>query len=375
MLNYLRKVILKKQHKAVPIDLPNTKNPPIYPPKKYILSKKMKKFYELDLQYESYGKKNPKIFFYVIRRTPGAGFFSNLNFVLQNLLICNRLKMIPVVDMKNYPTLYNCKIKINNSLNSWNYFFESVSKYSLDEVYKSKNVVICDNRTSQKGFYEVKKKSIFKYFYGFQYLNTNHKKIFKKYIKIKKEFLEASNKFVKNKFKNKKVLGICFRGSDQKKSGYQPYTPTEEQMLFATDSLIKKYKFDKIYLCTEDIDYLNFYKKNYGDKVLYSNTVRTTDKVDLFDSKYVKHRYKIGKGNLIDMMILSKTNHILFATSNIPYAAIFYSNKKFPYSIIDNGMKGNIFISQFSWYVRKRLPSFLGGFKKEFRNFNVFKKY
>ena len=172
MLNYLRKVILKKQHKAVPINLPNTKNPPIYPPKKYILSKKMKKFYELDLQYESYGKKNPKIFFYVIRRTPGAGFFSNLNFVLQNLLICNRLKMIPVVDMKNYPTLYNCKIKINNSLNSWNYFFESVSKYSLDEVYKSKNVVICDNRTSQKGFYEVKKKiniqiflwiSIFKY--------------------------------------------------------------------------------------------------------------------------------------------------------------------------------------------------------------------
>ena len=67
MLNYLRKLILKKQHKAVPISVTVKKKPPIYPPKKYVLSKKFKIFNELDLQYESYGNKNPKIFFYVIR--------------------------------------------------------------------------------------------------------------------------------------------------------------------------------------------------------------------------------------------------------------------------------------------------------------------
>ena len=33
----------------------------------------------------------------------------------------------------------------------------------------------------------------------------------------------------------------------------------------------------------------------------------------------------------------------------------------------DNGMKGNIFTSQFSWYLKKSLPSFLGGFKNEIR--------
>ena len=371
MLNYLRKIILKKQHKAVPIVFPKKKTSPISSPKKYVSTLVKNKFSELNLQYESYGKKNPNKFFYIIRRTPGAGFFSNLNFVVHNLFICDQLKMIPVIDMENYPTLYNCKVKINNSRNSWNYFFDNVSKYSLDEVYKSKNVILCDNRTSTKGWPEVKFKSIFKYFYGFQYLNNNHKKIFKKYIKIKKEFLDISNKFVIKNFKNKKVLGVCFRGSDQKKTGYQPYTPTEKQMLYATNSLIKKYKFDKIFICTEDIDYLNFYKKNFGDKVLHSNSPRTTDKVDLFDSNDGKHRYKIGKGNLIDMLILSKTKHMLFATSNIPYTAIFYSNKKFPYSIIDNGMKGNIFISQVSWYIRKNLPSFLGGFKNEFKNLNT----
>ena len=90
-----------------------------------------------------------------------------------------------------------------------------------------------------------------------------------------------------------------------------------------------------------------------------------------FEGQDNKHRYKVGKGNLIDMLILSKTNHMLFATSNIPYTAIFYSNKRFPHSIIDNGMKGNIFISQVSWYIRKNLPSFLGGFKNKFKNINT----
>ena len=76
----------------------------------------------------------------------------------------------------------------------------------------------------------MKFKSIFKYFYGFNLLGSRHKKIFKKYIKIKKEFLDYSNKFVSKNFKNKKVLGICFRGGDRKKGAYQPYPPTEKQL-------------------------------------------------------------------------------------------------------------------------------------------------
>ena len=109
MINYLRKIILKKQHKAVPISVPKKKALPINSPKKYVSTLIKNKFNELNLQYESYGKKNPNKFFYIIRRTPGAGFFSNLNFVVHNLFICDQLKMIPVIDMENYPTLYNCK--------------------------------------------------------------------------------------------------------------------------------------------------------------------------------------------------------------------------------------------------------------------------
>ena len=40
----------------------------------------------------SFGKKNKKKFFYLINRSPGAGFFSNVNFVLNQLLICQKSK-------------------------------------------------------------------------------------------------------------------------------------------------------------------------------------------------------------------------------------------------------------------------------------------
>jgi hypothetical protein len=355
MLNYLREKLYAKYRLAR--QSWHTKNSNF---KKY-------KFNHLDLEYRTYGNKNASNFFYVIKRAPGAGFFSNLNFVIHHLLICDDLKMIPVIDMQNYQTFYNCKNKINNSLNSWNYYFKPVSKYSLEEVYSSKNVIICDNKTSAKGGFSNKNYiSEFKYLNGFEYLDHRHKKITKKYIKINEDIIaEAEN--ISKKLKKNKVLGICFRGSDQKKSAYQPYTPTEKQMVYATELLLKKYNLNKIYLCTEDSDYLNFYKKNYNNVLFNPNSIRTTDKKDLFDSNEKNHRYKIGRGQLIDMLVLSKTNFLLFAPSNIPEAATFFANHQIPKAIIDNGMKGNIFVSQFSWYLRKSLPLFLGGFKNKIK--------
>ena len=67
MLNFLRKIILEKQHKAKPINLKKKNLAPISPHKKYILKINKKKLKELDLQYVSYGKKNPNKFFYIIR--------------------------------------------------------------------------------------------------------------------------------------------------------------------------------------------------------------------------------------------------------------------------------------------------------------------
>ena len=48
---------------------------------------KSNKFNYLDFTYKRYGNKNPNKYFFIIKRSPGAGFFSNLNFVIHNLYI------------------------------------------------------------------------------------------------------------------------------------------------------------------------------------------------------------------------------------------------------------------------------------------------
>lgn len=351
ILNYIRKKLYQRTHFARQSWEPSNK---IY---------KSNQFNEFNFAFKRYGLKNSNKYFYIIKRSPGAGFFSNLNFVIHNLYICEQLGMIPVIDMENFQTFYNCKIKINNTKNSWEYYFKPVSNYKLTEVYKSKNVVFCDPRTSVKGYDLQNYRSNFRFFNGFQFLDNRHKKIIDKYIKIKPEIINDAKKIYSN-FKNKKILGICFRGSDSKKNAYQPHTPTKEQMLYATNKLLNKYNFDKIFLCTEDQDYLQFYIDNYSDYLIYNkNTPRTTDARDLFDYPNKKHRYLVGRENLVDVLTLSKTHHMLFGVSNIPYTAMFLSSKKIPHSIIDNGMRGGVIKSLFSFKVKEMLPDYFGGFK------------
>ena len=98
-----------------------------------------------NINLHSFGIKNKNKKFYVIRRSPGAGFFSNLTYVLGHLQIAKKYKFTPVIDMENYPTIYNEKNIKNKTYNSWEYYFKKVSKYKLDEVYKSKNVIITSN--------------------------------------------------------------------------------------------------------------------------------------------------------------------------------------------------------------------------------------
>ncbi len=93
-----------------------------------------------------FGPQNPLKTFYIIRRRPpGWGFFSNIFFVIQGIIYSEKHDYIPLVDMENYwMAELNSTKKFNGTYNSWCYFFNQTSEYSLDEVYKSKNVILSD---------------------------------------------------------------------------------------------------------------------------------------------------------------------------------------------------------------------------------------
>ena len=321
--------------------------------KKNILKKSKNQNDDLFYSIKSFGLKNKNKIFYVINRSPGGGMFSNLNFVIHHLLIANKFKFIPVIDMQNFITFYNEKKKINNSFNSWDYYFEKINNYKLEVIYQSKNVIFTTKNTNNNLFFD-----------GYNKLTSQHKIIVKRYIKFNKQLIKESNNFIKENFARQKILGVHFRGTDQKTQERHPFPATIKQIENNILALFKEKKFDKFFLVTEEKKYLKYFKKNMKDKILYFDSF-VSNQTNIFDdNNRALHRYNIGKENIINMMCLSKTDHILGVSSNLADASIFFSNKKIPVTKINNGVNSNnIFIAQILWHLKKILPSFLGGFK------------
>ena len=298
----------------------------------------------------SCGNKNPGKIFYVIRRSPGAGLFSNLIYVLNHLDIANKHNFIPVIDMENYPTIYNERKSINGTKNSWLYYFEPVSKYSIEDVYKSKNVILSKNR-----FYDV-----------FSHKIYNKKNLLKlsKNIVIKKNIKSKADNFIRNTQLNKyKTLGIHYRGTSYKDAANHPFPPTYKQLVKKIDSLDVKNKFDKIFFSTEDKGMFDRIAKKYKNKIFFYNSFRSK-KDDAF-KKYCRpnHRFKLGEEILIESLILSKCNTFLFVETNVSAFVRFLKVKNQILIPFNNGINSsNAFVAKWLWYIKKVLPPKLGGF-------------
>ena len=172
-------------------------------------------FKEPEIIFKSFGDLNKDKIFYVIKRTPGTGLFSNVTFVVNHLRVCAKNNFIPIVDMENFKTIYNEKKKIKNTYNAWEYYFEKMNNHSLEEVYQSKNVLITSD-------------NFFNFFVYNMELDNQISKLFKEQIKVKKLLFKSFERISKN-FNNQKILGIHFRGTSYKRSPGHPFPATKNQ--------------------------------------------------------------------------------------------------------------------------------------------------
>jgi hypothetical protein len=336
--------LLKKQIKKLFLATPTTLN---------IINKKiLNNDYTYNIN--SFGNLNKNKIFYVIRRSPGTGLFSNLTFVLNHMLIAKKFGFIPVVDMKNFITIYNEKNSIYDTKNAWEYYFKPISNYSLDEVYKSYKVVFCDNKFYNTFCYNIEK-------------NDSMKKILQNEIKFNDKIYNEFKYIQKKNYKGK-ILGIHFRGTSYKSSPGHPFPATTKQMINLTNRLIKKYKFKKIFLATEEESYLKVFKEEFKDKLIYLKDIYRSNKNDAF-KKYPRknHRYKLGKDIILEMLLLSSSNYFVYVESNVSSAVMSLNiNKKQKRLMINNGTNSkNQFLAQWLWYVKKMLPNNLGGFRNQ----------
>ena len=301
-------------------------------------------------KYKSFGEKNPDKVFYVIYRTPyEAGFFSNFAHVVRHLKLIEGTSFIPVVDFQNFKTFYNVDKPINETENSWEYYFEQLSPYSLEEVYQSKNVLFCDGQ----------------YPHGVKFSESETYEYYNKAFRVKEDILKIINQYDEI-FANKKVLGVHFRGKDLNIFPGHSFGVTKKQMFKYTDEIIERYGIEKIFVATDEKSYLDEYIKRYGDMVFFADNFRT-EKINEFNiTPRDNHRYLLGREVLVDLIMLLKCNGILHGISNIPITAKKI-NPDFAFAYeIDNGVNSkNKYFARYLFKIKKRLPKFLGGLLDE----------
>ena len=347
MINFIKK-FLKKIFLFLPIDIMSfffdDRAKPLF-----VKKKKLNNSIKINLY--SFGNLNKDKIFYIIRRSPGAGLFSNVIYVLNHIAIAKKHGFVPFVDMENFNTIYNEKKKINGNLNAWEYYFEQITKNTINNIYKSHKVIITDNK-----FYKNFKHSI---------IDKELINIAKKYLKTKNKFVNEANNFIKKNFKSK-TLGIHYRGTSYKTSANHPFPPTKNQIISRSKYLIKKYRYNKIFICTEEKGIFDELSKEFGDKICFLSESYRSNKDDAF-KKYPRHnhRYKLGKEILIESIILSKCHGLLYQNSNVSeFIKYLDYKKKIKYFYMKTAFNSsNEYIAKWLWYYKDKVPKFMGGFE------------
>lgn len=291
-------------------------------------------------QKKSYGELNPDKTFFVIRLCPpGTGFLANYNYVLGYMKYAFDKGWIPVVDMENYATLYQEEEPINGTRNVWEYFFEqpfdpvTKKRYTLDEVYKSKNVVLA--KADDQSMYDSSlREEVLEWQYEMSLL-----------VPFKKDMQEHINKVASECLpQNVKVLGVPTRGSEQKKRVIgHPIAMNVDEILPIVKQKCEEWNIEHVFIKAEEEETIEYLEKEL-DNVHYSKCDRirkynVNKDVNASIAKRTISKSESLKDYLTDIKILSMCASLLGTENNGLTTAVIWNGGKYEHQeVIDNGV-------------------------------------
>jgi hypothetical protein len=297
----------------------------------------------------TFGPKHADKVFYVIwREGYGSGFFSNMAHVLCHLSVADSLGMEPVVDFLNHVTLYNEEEEVAGTLNAWEYYFQPTSTVAVDQVYESRHVFLCDGR----------------YPAGFSANMADHprlRKAYDRFIRVLPDIEQSVEEWA-SRF-GPRTLGVHFRGQEQNRTPGHMLGPTERQILDVTARAVREKGFDQIFLVTEDQRYLDVFRKEFGAMVLATDSFRTDGENAYRMSPRPQHRYLLGRGVLVDALLLSRCQALVAGSSNVSEFAKLVNGGRFEavWTIWNGKNSTELLVALYQYGLRKRLPRRLGG--------------
>lgn len=260
---------------------------------------------------KSFGEKNQNETVLLIRPNAEDGIQGLLSLVAETLRwidYADKKHFIPIVDYKNFNTQYG-----NNVDNAWEYYFKQPSSLTLNDAYKSKNVV----------YSGVTKKTILdlRLFSGEMFRNKN---VLNESIRIAQSWLMLTDEVQQIvDYENMSIhvedcIGVFIRGTD-----YTRLRPTGEYVQPSIEQLInkirefsEKYSEKPIFLVTEDYAYYQILVGSFGDRiriVSYDSFIKDyADNVFLGESSFLdKNKKNRGMKYLVKIVLLSKCKYLI----------------------------------------------------------------
>lgn len=272
----------------------------------------------------SLGNENIDKIFLVIRLGGiTAGLGAILNKVSLNISYAKEKGYIPIIDLTD-KNQYLEKDEIGK-INAWEKFFEQPTKYKMQDIQKSKNIIITSTNNRPN------------------LINTNNLSFLKMKPRLEREVIKYNDSLYGE---GKKGLGVLFRGSDyanRKPYRHQIQPNLETMILKVKEKLLeweKQTKFDFIYLCTEVEEAVKCFKKEFGNKLRFYPQKRVNQNYNgyLAEKKFERKddAYHRGADYYIVLNALSKCNSLIAGACAGTTIALNLNNHQYEHVYIFN---------------------------------------
>ena len=299
---------------------------------------------------------------YIIRQNGyGRGLLSLVSAVVCHLHFASRHRLIPVVDFRSCNTEYEDTQFMSadnlHRLNPWDFYFQPVSQFHCDDNFEQK-IILASTYGFPTGY---PRKMLISHVQELRDLAMSR-------IKPAPDLLPDLQHAESEILDGKHVLGVHIRGQEQKTMPYHPLSPTMDQIYMAIDRAIAECGFDRIFVASEDLDYVDAVLQRYSGMAVTLPHFRTRSPENAYRIyPRPNHKYLLGKEILIDAFILSSCAGLVSSTSNVTEFARARNNGRYLVDlVIDNGLNAtNPYLAKNVWVLKNRLPEFLGGFSEK----------
>ena len=175
----------------------------------------------------------------------------------------DRRGLIPVIDMRTNINAYLYRDE-TGKVNSWEYYFKQPGGISLDDALSDRNAILASSAYSYS-----KPNSSLGFYYNYGGELDYWRGLCRKYL----HFSDALNDRLaheRQKFADKKVLGVSVRGTDYValRNTNHPVQPDVGQVIAKVREVMDTGKFDAIYISTEDQGIVSEFRKYFAEKLI-----------------------------------------------------------------------------------------------------------